>query len=249
MALDLPQRHRFEHAEARAGDSAERVPAPVLDQGAHAHAEFQRDLVSGHADAGHISDPGRDRHSADVLLPPVGAAGLRRHQRPAVRRLLGIISAQPASLVRARHGVSGVRAHVQSVLSRRLPRAARVQLGDRRHPSADDAAAQLHRLPAALGSTGVLGDHRGIEHCIGRSGDGRKDSLPAARRQRGQCQRAAAFLRAALHDSSAGGDVLRRHPFLADSQRWRPLLARQRTGDGAGQRRPAARHATAKEAQ
>ena len=70
MALDFPQRHRVEHAEARAGDSAERVPAPVLDQGAHAHAELQRDLVPGHADAGDVSDPGRHRHSADALLPP-----------------------------------------------------------------------------------------------------------------------------------------------------------------------------------
>ena len=29
--------------------------APVLDQGPHAHVELQRDLVSGHADAGNVS--------------------------------------------------------------------------------------------------------------------------------------------------------------------------------------------------
>ena len=57
-----------------------------------------------------------------------------------------------------------------------------------------------------------------------------KDSLPAARRQRGKCQRAAAFLRAALHDSSAGGDVLRRDSLLADSQGWRTVRAFHRTG-------------------
>ena len=55
VALDLSQRHRFEHAEARAGDSAERLSAPVLDQDAHTHAEFQCDLVSGHAHARHVS--------------------------------------------------------------------------------------------------------------------------------------------------------------------------------------------------
>ena len=63
---------------------------------------------------------GRDRHSADVLLPPVGAASVRGHKRPAVRRVVGIVPAQPASLVGARDGVSGIRAYVQSVLSRRV---------------------------------------------------------------------------------------------------------------------------------
>ena len=47
----------------------------------------------------------------------------------------GLVSAQPASLVGARHGVPGIRAHVQSVLSRRLSHPAGVQLGDRRHSS------------------------------------------------------------------------------------------------------------------
>ena len=42
---------RFEHAKARAGDSAECLSALVLNQGADAHAQFQRDLVPGHADA------------------------------------------------------------------------------------------------------------------------------------------------------------------------------------------------------
>ena len=41
----------------------------------------------------------------------------------------------------------------------------------------------------------------------------------------------AAFLRAALHDSSAGGNVLRRDPFLANPQRRRAVFPRQRTGN------------------
>ena len=43
----------------------------------------------------------------------------------------------------------------------------------------------------------------------------------------------AAFLCAALHDSAVDGDVLRRDPFLANSQGRRPLLPRQRTGNRA----------------
>ena len=72
LAVDLPQRNRIEHAEACAGDSAECFSAPVLDQGAHAHAEFQRNVVLGDADAGNVPDSGGDRHSADALLPSVG---------------------------------------------------------------------------------------------------------------------------------------------------------------------------------
>ena len=180
VALDLPQRHRFEHTASRAGHPAERVPAPVLHQGAHAHAELQRDLVFGHADAGNVSYSGRDRNSADALLPSLRAAGLRRHEGSAVRGFVRTVSAQSASLVGARHGFPGLRAHVQGFLSRRLPHSARVQLGDRRGSSADDAAAQLHRLPASLGSTGLLGDHGRIEHRVCRPGHGRQDSLPAA---------------------------------------------------------------------
>ena len=101
VALDLPQRHGLEHPEARAGDPAECLSAPVLDQGAYAHAELQRNVVSGHADAGDIFYSGRDRNSADALLPSVRAAGLRRHEGSAVRGFVRIISAQSASLVGA----------------------------------------------------------------------------------------------------------------------------------------------------
>ena len=48
-------------------------------------------------------------------------------------------------------------AHDARLLHRRLQAAARVQLGRRRHPARPHAAAQLHRLPAALGPAGALG--------------------------------------------------------------------------------------------
>ena len=61
---------------------------------------------------------------------------------------------------RARHGGHGLPAHVPRVPHRRLQEAARVQLGARRHPAAGHAVPELHRLPAAVGPAGLLGDHR-----------------------------------------------------------------------------------------
>jgi nitrite reductase/ring-hydroxylating ferredoxin subunit len=133
---------------------------------------------------------------------PIRAAGLRRHEGFAVRGLLRTVSAQFASLVGARHGFPGLRAYVQGFLSRRLPHSARVQLGDWCDPFADDAAAQLHRLLASLGPTGLLGNYGRIEYRFCGAGHGRQDSFPDVGRARGQRQRAAALLCAALHDSS-----------------------------------------------
>ena len=178
MALDLPQRYGLEHAEARAGHPAERVPASVLHQSPHTHAGLQCNLVSGHADAGNIFHSGRDRNPSHALLPPLRAAGLRGHERPAVRRVVWIVSAQSASLVSARHGFPGLRAHVQGFLPRRLPHSARIQLGDRRGSSADHAVAQLHGLSASLGPTGLLGNYRGIEYRFCRAAHGQQDPLP-----------------------------------------------------------------------
>ena len=58
------------------------------------------------------------------------------------------------------HGDHGAAAHDARVLHGRVQAAARVQLGRRRHPARADAAALLHRLPAAVGPAGALGDHR-----------------------------------------------------------------------------------------
>jgi len=228
VALDLPQRHRFEHVEARARHSAERFPALVLDQSAHANVELQRDLVSGNAHAGNISDSGRHRNSPDALLPPLRTPGLRRYQRSAIRNFIGNVSAQPASLVGARHGLFSFRAHVQSVLSRRLPHSARIQLGDRRGSPAHHVAPELHRILTALGSTRLLGHHGRLEHRLRRTRHGQQNSFPSVGRQCGERQRPAALLRPALHDPAADGDVLHRYSFLAHSQGWRPLFAFER---------------------
>ncbi len=53
--------------------------------------------------------------------------------------------------------------------------AARVQLVGRRDHARADAAAVVHRLPAAVGSAGHLGDHGRLEH-------GARDAVPRPRR-------------------------------------------------------------------
>ena len=79
-------------------------------------------------------------------------------------------------------------------------------------------------LPA-LGPVGLLGDHGGFEHCVCCASAGQQSSLLNAGRKYGERQRSAALLRSALHDSSPGRNALCCNPFLAHSQRWRPLRA------------------------
>ena len=85
--------------------------------------------------------------------------------------------ARDASLGRPRDGDHRLAAHVPRVSDRQLQAAARVQLGHRRDPAAADAAAVVHRLPAAVGPAGDLGDHGRLEHGPG-------DAVPGARRSR-----------------------------------------------------------------
>ena len=108
------------------------------------------------------------------------------------------VPAEPAPLVGARDGRARPRAHGGDVLSRRLPAAARVQLGDRRAPAGRHRAALVHGLPAPLGSARVLGGHRRHEH--GRGGAGHRGQAEAApaRRPHHQRRRAAALLRPPL---------------------------------------------------
>ncbi len=77
---------------------------------------------------------------------------------------------------------------------------ARIQLGDRRGAASGDAAAQLYRLPAALGPTRVLGGYGWQQHRLCCSCHGEQDSLPDAGWNGSQRQRVAALLCAALRD-------------------------------------------------
>ena len=170
---------RGQQSAPLAGRAAERFHAPGVGQDAAARAGFRCHLVSGHAQPGVLPDPGRHRHPADAVLPSFGPARLPGHEGPAVRRFGGSVSAQFTPLVGACHGAAGVRAHVQGVLPRRVSSSARIQLGHRRDAADGDLVSQLYRLPAAVGSTGVLGDHRRLEYYVGGAGDGRQkfDSL------------------------------------------------------------------------
>ena len=66
-----------------------------------------------------------------------------------------------------------------------------------------DAGSVVHRLPAAVGSAGVLGDHGRHQHRRLRAGGRRPGEVPAARRPRDRADDAAALLRPALRDAAA----------------------------------------------
>ena len=77
--------------------------------------------------------------------------------------------ARAASLGRPRHGHHDLAAHVSRLPDRQLQAAARIQLGGRRHLAGVDAAAELHRLSAAVGSAGDLGHHGRQQHGPGHA--------------------------------------------------------------------------------
>ena len=114
------------------------------------------------------------RPAADVLLPADARIRLHRHRRPA-RARAARHHARDAPLGRARDGHHGVAAHVPRLHDRLVQAAARVQLVGRRDHAGADAAAVVHRLPAAVGSAGDLGHHGRLEH-------GARDAVPRPRR-------------------------------------------------------------------
>ena len=73
-----------------------------------------------------------DRPAADVRPPADRRARLRRTSSRCASTVPFGRAAQPAPLVGAHHGAHGVPAHGAGLLRRRLPPAARVQLGGRR---------------------------------------------------------------------------------------------------------------------
>ena len=81
-----------------------------------------------------------------------------------LRRPLRQTAAQHAPLGRAPHDDHGAATYVPRVPHRQLQEAAGVQLGGGRAPVGADPAAQLHRIPAARRSTGILGGDGGHEH-------------------------------------------------------------------------------------
>ena len=74
---------------------------------------------------------------------PTDGAGVERHLQPADLGDVRSARAQHAPMGRAPHGAVGVPAHGARLLPRRLQAAARVQLGDRRHPADAHAAASF----------------------------------------------------------------------------------------------------------
>src|SRR5579872_608266 len=157
-------RHSHPKSHTCACTLARRVQGDFLRSRARAPARFSLHVVSRGADAGHFFDPAHHWPASDAVLPSFHSTRLRRHERPALRRVVRSLFAKSAPLVGARDGVSCIRTHGQGGLPRRLPAAAGIELGRGCLSVAAHLACQLHRLPTALGSIIVLGHDGGIEH-------------------------------------------------------------------------------------
>ena len=224
LDVGLPARPAGHRSQPRAGDAVERLPAPAPGADPEVGREAALHVVHGRVEL--LPVPGADVHrpAADVLLPADARVRLHRHRRPA-RARAARHHARDAPLGRARDGHHRVAAHVPRLHDRLVQAAARVQLVGRRDHAGADAAAVVHRLPAAVGSAGDLGDHGRLEH-------GARDAVPRPRRP----GRAAAAARRRPADSRRRRRAVR--AARRDVRRRRRAAAVLR----AALRRPAARH-------
>jgi hypothetical protein len=100
---------------------------------------------------------------------------------------------------------------------------------------ADHAAAQLHRIPAALGPACILGDHRWIQPVFRRAAGGQQDPLPCcSAATRSTQMRCCVSMCCTASFCRWHGHPLHRRTFLADSQRRRPLRAAVGAEDASG---------------
>ena len=164
----LPPPDADRPAQPGGGDADELLPAPAPGERPQAGDRAQLHLVHGRDDVLPVHRRGGDRRAADVLLPADAGTRLQRHPGPPRRDHAGH-PPRAASLGGARDGHRGLAAHVPRVPDRQLQAAPRVQLGRRRDPAGADAAAVVHRLPAAVGPAGDLGHHGRLEHGPGHA--------------------------------------------------------------------------------
>ncbi len=163
-----PKREQLEGAAARAGRLAGGALGPrrrrqvlPLPQRPERH-QLAADARLGDADGVHRpGDHGRD--PGDVLQAG-SRQGVRvdpvHHERPRV----GLARARHAPLGRERLHHPALPPHGPRVPVRRLQVSARAELADRRAPARARHVRRLHRLPAAVGPDGVLGDGRRHQH-------------------------------------------------------------------------------------
>ncbi|MBM2850061.1 MAG: hypothetical protein HW418_3003 [Anaerolineales bacterium] len=170
---------------------AERVDGHLLAQ------DTARELVlhAGQRHALYGYPANRDRHPADDLLCADPGSCLRQrdlHHHPTAGRMVypGV-----APLGRERHDHTHGPAHAARFLLRRVQVSARSDLADRRRASARRRRIRVHRLPAAVGSKGLLGHDRRDAHRRGGARCGRVDFADHARRRRPFRRNVGALLR------------------------------------------------------
>src|SRR6202140_458672 len=182
-------------------------------------------MVSRRPDARHIHNSIDHWPFVDALLPSFHSAGVRGYEKSAVCCVVRIFSQKSASLVGAGNGPAGVYSHGQSVLSRSISTAARIELGRRLHSSAAHPAAELYRLSAAVGPDLLLGRYRGLKHHGLGSRHRRKNALRSARGKHSQRECASPFLCFAHGNFAAIGDCFDLHSHVAPAPGWRDVFA------------------------
>ena len=185
------------------------------------------------------------RPAPDVPLRAVGRAGLPVGQGHRVRGDVRLVASRGAPHRRAPDGRRRRPAPGKGVSDRRLQErrrpgsAAGMELGDRRRDALADPLPLLHRLPASVGSAGLLGGDRRHQHRVG--GAGRRSGHPGTAdwRARHRTGDADSLLRAAYHRPPGRAGRVGRLPHVAHPQRRRPGEGRRRSSREQSCARPA----------
>ena len=160
VALHRPPRGRRNEPQPLAHRLREPLPPRPSGQGPGAFAPLQPHLLARRGDRRLDARPRGDRRPPDVLLPPLGSAGLPRHEGARLRRRQRPVSPEPPPLVGAPDGLRRDAPHAARLLPRRLPAAASVQLGDRRRSSSSSRSCSRTRGTSCRGTSSRSGASR-----------------------------------------------------------------------------------------
>src|SRR3954451_6466232 len=232
VALALPQPVPARRAVARVRGHEQRLPAYPPGPRPPARREVRVHLLPRRLELLPLPRADRDRRLPDVLLRPVGDAGVYEHPRDPEPGDVRITHEERPPVGRPPDGLLRLPAHDAGLLPRRLQAAARVQLGRRRGAAVPHDHAQLHRLPAAVGPDRVLGDHHRHQHGRLRAVVQHAHQAHPARRVGGGAEHVAALLRGPRHLPATDRSDLPGGPFLAYSQRRWDLGAAMTTHRG-----------------
>ena len=179
---------RISHAQREGSGDRSRALAEHLPQSLSAHAErAHRPPVAAlclHLRPG--PDPHRllrsadhHRNPADGVLQARRGTGLQLGEGHSLRSPGGPVHPQHPPLERAPDGAGGVPAHGARLLHRLVQTPAGIQLAHRPGAAGVHAGSKFHRLSAAVGPTGVLGDHHRRQYRqLAARGDRRASASP-----------------------------------------------------------------------